>query len=120
MSALKQRLGADGLRDLDGLDLTPYVQPVLPWRDEQEMLQIANGLELGLTASVWTQDLATAHVVASRLQAGYVWVNECSSHTPGAPFGGYKQSGTGREECLEEMHEFMQVKNVHVNLRRRV
>ena len=95
------------------------VLSVMRWRDEQEMLQIANGLEMGLTASVWTQNLATAHVVASRLQAGYVWINECSIHTPGAPFGGYKQSGTGREECLEEMYEFMQVKNVHVNLRRR-
>ena len=56
---------------------------------------------------------------ASRLQAGYVWVNDCSIHLPGAPFGGVKLSGVGREECLQEMHEFTQVKNVNVSLRRR-
>lgn len=95
------------------------VLSVLRWRDEDEMFGIANGLEFGLTASVWTQDLSTAHTAAARLQAGYVWVNECSIHIPGAPFGGYKHSGVGREECLQELHEFTQTKNVHVALRPR-
>lgn len=91
---------------------------VLRWRDEEEMFAIANGLEFGLTASIWTENLSTAHQAAARLQAGYVWVNECSVHIPGAPFGGYKQSGVGREECVQELHEFTQTKNVNVALRR--
>ncbi|MFD0669655.1 aldehyde dehydrogenase family protein [Ramlibacter sp. MAHUQ-53] len=96
------------------------VLSVMRWRDEDAMFAIANGVDFGLTASVWTQDLVTAHRAASRLQAGYVWVNDCSIHLPGAPFGGYKLSGVGREECLQEMHEFTQVKNVNVSLRRGV
>lgn len=95
------------------------VLSVLRWRDEAQMLSIANGVDYGLTASVWTQDLVTAHRAAAQLEAGYVWVNDCSIHLPGAPFGGYKLSGAGREECLQEMHEFTQVKNINVSLRRR-
>lgn len=93
------------------------VLSVLSWRDEERMLDIANSLEFGLTASIWTSDLITAHRTAARVQAGYVWVNECSIHVPGAPFGGYKSSGQGREESLHELHEFTQVKNVHISLR---
>lgn len=50
------------------------------------------------------------------MQAGYVWVNNSSAHFHGAPFGGYKQSGIGREESFEELLEFTQVKNVNVKL----
>jgi betaine-aldehyde dehydrogenase len=95
------------------------VLSVMRWRDEAQMLRMANGVDFGLTASVWTQDLVTAHRAAASLQAGYVWINDCSIHLPGAPFGGYKLSGAGREECLQEMHEFTQVKNVNLSLRRR-
>ncbi|PUE62410.1 aldehyde dehydrogenase [Limnohabitans sp. Rim8] len=94
------------------------VLSVLSWKDEAEMFSIANGVEFGLTASVWTQDLMTAHRAAARLQAGYIWINDCSIHIPGAPFGGYKFSGVGREESLQEMHEFTQTKNVNVSLRK--
>lgn len=93
------------------------VLSVLRWRDEAQMQHIANGVEFGLTASVWTRDLVTAHRTASALQAGYVWINDCSIHLPGTPFGGYKLSGVGREECLQELHEFTQTKNVNVSLR---
>ena len=75
-----------------------------------------NAVDYGLTCSIWTQDLATAHRAASRVQAGYVWVNHSSVHFHGAPFGGYKQSGIGREESFDELLEFTQVKNVNVNL----
>jgi betaine-aldehyde dehydrogenase len=95
------------------------VLSVMRWRDEAQMLRMANGVDFGLTASVWTQDLVTAHRAAASQQAGYVWINDCSIHLPGAPFGGYKLSGAGREECLQEMHEFTQVKNVNLSLRRR-
>jgi betaine-aldehyde dehydrogenase len=50
------------------------------------------------------------------VQAGYVWVNHTSQHFPGAPFGGYKQSGIGREECLGELLSFTQEKNIHIRL----
>ena len=52
----------------------------------------------------------------ARVEAGYVWINNASVHFHGAPFGGYKQSGIGREESFEELLEFTQTKNVNVNL----
>lgn len=90
---------------------------VMKWRDADALFDVVNGLPFGLTASLWTTDLVTAHRAAARVQAGYVWVNDCSIHIPGAPFGGYKLSGVGREECLQELHEFTQVKNVNISLR---
>ena len=51
------------------------------------------------------------------VEAGYVWINEVGRHFLGAPFGGVKQSGFGREECLEELLQFTQLKNVHLRLR---
>jgi betaine-aldehyde dehydrogenase len=51
------------------------------------------------------------------VQAGYVWINEVSKHFLGAPFGGFKQSGLGREECFEEMLSFTQEKNIHIRLK---
>lgn len=92
------------------------VLSVLRWRDESALFEAVNGLELGLTASIWTRDLRTAHQAAARVQAGYVWINDCSSHFIGAPFGGYKQSGLGREESKDELFEFTQIKNVNVSM----
>ena len=94
------------------------VLAVLKWSDERDMLKLVNGVEYGLTCSIWTNDLKTAHRTASEVQAGYIWINEVSRHFLGAPFGGYKQSGMGREECLEELLSFTQEKNIHLNLRR--
>lgn len=90
------------------------VLAVLRWRDEDELFAAVNGVEFGLTASFWTRDLLTAHKAAARVEAGYVWINDCSSHFIGAPFGGFKQSGLGREESKDELFEFTQVKNVNV------
>lgn len=92
------------------------VLSVLRWRDESALFEAVNGLDLGLTASIWTRDLRTAHQAAARVQAGYVWINDCSSHFIGAPFGGYKQSGLGREESKDELFEFTQIKNVNVSM----
>src|SRR6478735_5211840 len=90
---------------------------VFKWRDEAKMLATANAVEYGLTASIWTNDLNTAHRTALTVQAGYVWINEVSKHFLGAPFGGFKQSGLGREECFEEMLAFTQEKNIHIRLK---
>ena len=95
------------------------VLAVLKWTDEARMLDDVNAVDYGLTCSIWTNDLDTAHRTAAAVQAGYIWINEVGKHFLGAPFGGVKQSGFGREECLEEMLRFTQEKNIHVKLRRR-
>ncbi len=90
------------------------VLSVLKWRDEAQMLVDVNAPIYGLTCSIWTNDLTRAHATAAAVEAGYVWVNEVAKHFLGAPFGGYKQSGVGREECLEELLTFTQEKNIHI------
>lgn len=90
------------------------VLAVLRWRDEDAMLADVNSVDYGLTASIWTRSLANAHRAARRVQAGYVWVNHVGAHFPGASFGGYKLSGLGREESLEELYSFTQGKNIHI------
>ena len=92
------------------------VLSVFRWHDEEDLFRIVNDVDYGLTASIWTQNLSRAHKAAARVQAGYIWINNSSSHFLGAPFGGFKQSGLGREECFEEMLEFTQIKNVNVTL----
>jgi betaine-aldehyde dehydrogenase len=92
------------------------VMSVLKWTDEEELFRQVNATEFGLTASIWTRDLATAHRAAGRVQAGYVWINNISAHFLGVPFGGYKESGVGREESFEELLEFTQIKNVNIQL----
>ena len=92
------------------------VLSVIKWSDEDEMFDEVNAVEYGLTGAVFTASLATAHRAARRMQAGTVWVNNSAEHFLGSPFGGYKQSGLGREESIEELLAFTQTKNVHVAL----
>src|SRR6266481_5957711 len=95
------------------------VLSILKWSDEEKTLAQVNQVEYGLTCSIWTNDLGTAHRAAAAVEAGFVWINEVSKHFLGAPFGGYKQSGVGREEGIEELLSFTREKNIHVNLKRR-
>ena len=92
------------------------VQSVLTWKDEGELLEMVNSVMYGLTASIWTRDFPTAYRMASAVEAGFVWINDSSRHFAGVPFGGYKQSGLGREECLADLLSYTQVKSVNVNL----
>ena len=92
------------------------VLSVLRWRDAWAMLEEVNRLEYGLTCSIWTRDLVTAHQTAQAVQAGFVWINDYAKHFLGAPFGGFKQSGMGREECLEELLGFTLEKNINIRL----
>jgi betaine-aldehyde dehydrogenase len=92
------------------------VLAILKWTDEASMMDEVNAVDYGLTCSIWTNDLSTAHRAAMRVQAGYIWINEVGKHFLGAPFGGVKQSGFGREECLGEMLSFTQEKNIHLRL----
>jgi len=90
------------------------VLSLVPFDDYDEVIAAANSLPLGLTASVWTASLGTAIRAVGDLQAGYVWVNASSQHIPGAPFGGTKDSGIGREEGVEELYSYAQQKNVFI------
>ena len=69
----------------------------MPYDDLDELIARANKTEYGLAAGVWTQDVAKAHYIASKLRAGTVWVNCYNAFDAASPFGGYKQSGIGRE-----------------------
>lgn len=93
------------------------VLSVMKWSDEAAMLAEVNAVEYGLTCAIWTNDLSVAHRTATAVEAGFVWINEVGRHFLGTPFGGYKQSGMGREECLSELISFTQEKNIHIRLR---
>ena len=86
----------------------------LRWRSEAEAIALANATDYGLTASVWTRDLGTAMRALRGIEAGTVWINTAGQHFVGTPFGGWKDSGLGGEECLEELLSYSQVKAVHV------
>ena len=90
------------------------VLAAIPFGDYDEAVAIANSVEYGLTASVFTRDLRTALAFSRDVDAGYVWVNETSRHFIGAPFGGVKNSGVGREEDLEEIESYTQLKSVNI------
>ncbi|QPJ62630.1 MAG: aldehyde dehydrogenase family protein [Candidatus Nitronauta litoralis] len=93
--------------------------PVLvaaPFDDIEATVAQANDTVYGLAASVWTKDINKAHKVAARLKAGTVWVNCHNIFDANAPFGGYKQSGYGREMSLHAVENYTQVKNVIVQL----
>jgi gamma-glutamyl-gamma-aminobutyraldehyde dehydrogenase len=81
-----------------------------------EALAVANDSIYGLAASVWTRDLTTAHKTVRDLEAGVIWVN-CFDHGDMTqPFGGYKQSGQGRDKCVESLLSYTQTKSAWINL----
>ncbi len=93
--------------------------PVLaltPFRDEDEVVALANSTRFGLAAGVWTRDLARAHTMARRLQAGTVWINIYRALTFNSPFGGYKASGLGRANGAEAIDQYLQTKSVWCEL----
>jgi betaine-aldehyde dehydrogenase len=92
------------------------VLSVFRWRDESEMMALANATEYGLTASILTNDIKTALRTARAVKSGYVWINGASGHFYGTPFGGFKNSGIGREEGIDELLSYTEVKTVHVLL----
>ncbi|WP_313799323.1 aldehyde dehydrogenase family protein [Cytobacillus sp.] len=89
----------------------------LPYEDLDELINRANNSEYGLAAGVWTRDIANAHYVASKLRAGTVWVNCYNAFDAASPFGGYKQSGMGREMGSYALNNYTEVKSVWVSMK---
>lgn len=89
---------------------------LMRWQDEDEMFAVANSLDFGLTASVWSQDVSTVYRAARRLQAGTVWINQHTIGTPGVPRGHWKRSGVGQERILEEIESYTQEKTIMLRL----
>jgi len=89
---------------------------VIPFDTDEEVLEAANDTRFGLGAGVWTQNVTRAHRVAAALESGQVWVNCYQACDSALPFGGYKESGWGRETCREPMDEYLELKTVVVNL----
>lgn len=87
------------------------------WKTFEEAVELANGTEYGLTAAVWSNDINNALRMVRRIRSGHTWVNGCSAHYLGVPFGGMKNSGVGREEGIEEMLSYTELKTINIVLR---
>ncbi len=90
------------------------VLPVYAFETEEEVIARANDTEYGLAAGVWTKDLGRAHRVAAKIKSGVVWVNTYDLFDPAAPFGGFKGSGYGRDNGLEVLEAYTEVKSVWI------
>ena len=110
----------DGVRDEMTIAREEIFGPVvvaLPFEEIEEVAQRANASQYGLAAGIWTSDVKKVHRVAAALKAGVVWVNTYNQFDAAAPFGGYKQSGYGREMGHAVLDAYTQTKTVWVNVR---
>jgi aldehyde dehydrogenase (NAD+) len=89
---------------------------VIPFRDIEEVIRLGNQTRYGLAAGVWTHDLRKAHRLAAELRAGTVWVNNYGSSVAELPFGGFKESGQGREHGIEGILLYTELKSVMMNI----
>lgn len=87
---------------------------VTRFKTEEEALTLANDSEYGLGAAVWTRDLSRAHRMSRRLKAGSVFVNNYNDGDMTVPFGGYKQSGNGRDKSLHALEKFTELKTIWI------
>lgn len=91
------------------------VAAIIRWNDYEQLLTAVNDLPLGLTANIWTNDQSLALETARRVEAGLVWVNGAGKKPLGVPFGGYKDSGIGREGSIDELLSYVRKKSIVVN-----
>ncbi len=89
---------------------------VIPYDTEEDAIRIANDTIYGLAAGVWSKDVIKAQTIARKLRAGTVWINDWHMLRPDAPFGGYKQSGFGRESGYQVLFEYSQTKHMHTSM----
>jgi acyl-CoA reductase-like NAD-dependent aldehyde dehydrogenase len=92
------------------------VLTIVPFREEDEVVKLANNTPFGLAAGVWTNDLRRAHRMARRIKAGTVWINTYRAIAFNTPFGGYKSSGLGRQNGAEAINQYLQSKSVWCEL----
>lgn len=89
---------------------------IIRFKDEADALEIANDTEFGLAAAVWTIDVQRAHRLASKINAGTVWINNYRKVSYASPFGGFKASGIGRENGMQAVHEYTQIKSIWIDM----
>lgn len=92
------------------------VSTVITWKDDEEVVRMANDTTYGLGGGLWTQNLRRAHKITQAIETGTIWVNRYYNFVPGMPVGGYKQSGFGREFAQEVLHHYTLTKSVIINL----
>ena len=88
----------------------------MKFKDEEEVIRMANESEYGLGGAVWTRDINRAVRVCRAIETGRMWVNTYNAIPAGAPFGGYKKSGIGRETHKVILEHYTQMKNIMINL----
>ncbi|WP_404614996.1 aldehyde dehydrogenase [Caballeronia udeis] len=91
------------------------VLSIIKFKDEDEAVSIANDIRFGLGSGVWTKDIGRSFRVSEKIQAGIVWVNSYRAVSYMSPFGGYKESGLGRENGIDAIKEYLQIKSVWIN-----
>jgi acyl-CoA reductase-like NAD-dependent aldehyde dehydrogenase len=107
--------GVDNSMSVAQEEIFGPVVTVIPFEDEKEAVRIANDVKYGLTATVWTQDPGRGHRLARQIKSGVIGINLPNTAFPGLPFGGYKQSGFGREGSLETIEMYLETKAVYAS-----
>ena len=89
------------------------VVSIFKWTHIEDAIRIANDVEYGLTAAIYTQDFEAAMYLSKKVNVGYVWINGTNTHFRNVPYGGFKNSGIGREEGLDELLSYTELKAIN-------
>jgi len=107
-------LGVDSSMEIWREEVFGPVVVAVPFKDEAEAVRLANDSPFGLAAAIWTKDVMRAHRVAEQMDVGIVWINDHHRNDPSSPWGGTKDSGVGRENGINALHEYTQTRSVVV------